>query len=151
MAIPLLYNFIKHVIDTEYIQNIVFIGYNFHKTKQCTMESDDIPLPPIDRKSQPRKTRKECNAEDQQKAVEFCGLLRQACIDRIKTIDNWEPMMRDEEIIKISSMPLPNNFDTSVAYALLRKDFRGRDWVVRRASYILLPDGESAFEIYPVL
>lgn len=113
------------------------------------MESDVIPLPPIDRKSQPRKTRKECNAEDQQKAEEFCVLLRHKCIDRIKTIDKWEPN-RDEELITIPVL-LPNNFDTSVAYAKLRKDFRERRWVVRRVNYISLSDNASGFELYPVM
>ena len=113
------------------------------------MDLVDIPLPPIQRKN--GETRKERNVEDQQKAEEFCFLLRQACIERIKPIEEWKPN-RDKEIIKMTSMPLPCNFDTSIAYAKLRKDFRERDWVVRHVTWgPSLLEGESLFEIYPAI
>lgn len=115
------------------------------------MDSDEIPLPPNSEKPKAQKTRKCLNAKDQQKAEEYCVRLRQRYIELLKDPDNWKPQHGDVDHVEISFDPLPNNFDTSLAYAKLRKDFRERQWVIGRYVSPLYSDiTKPAFYLYPV-
>mgnify|MGYP003519396913 CR=1 FL=1 len=114
------------------------------------MDLEEIPLPPGRQKSQPLKTRKECNAEDQQKAEDTCARLRQKCIAFMKTPDLWKPCRENPKTILRFTFdePLPNNFVTSIAFAKLRTDFRENYWVIR---HNVSSNDKPIFQLYPVV